>query len=370
VYEAQRAWARSTEHPPLLWAFGVTFVERAMIDAFCRATGTPFPVAVHENRLGIRPGYVYPELEGATVGEFLPDAPNRSVRIRHTVGHGDPLTERPADGPDDDLPLTLVENVDTYGLDRFKIKLDGDVEGDVDRLRSVLDVLEEVCTDFAYTLDANEQYASVADLRTVLERCDDDGDRLLFVEQPFPRETALRPPVTDALRNWRDRPPIVIDESDAELDTCGRALDRGYDGTSHKNCKGVFKGIVNACLAEKRRQEGESVIVSGEDLTNIGPVSLQQDLAVMATLGIDHVERNGHHYFRGLEMFEESVQSSVLDGHPDLYRALPDGTAALSIDDGRVRLDSVVDAPFGYDCAIDPSRYETPDEWQFAPIAE
>src|SRR5262249_58169107 len=70
--------------------------------------------------------------------------------------------------------------------------------------------------------------------------------------------------------------------SDWISDVCSsdlRALARGYQGTSHKNCKGVFKGIANACLVESLRREpgGEKLVMSGEDLANIGPVALLQD---------------------------------------------------------------------------------------------
>ena len=66
----------------------------------------------------------------------------------------------------------------------------------------------------------------------------------------------------------------------------------GYAGTSHKNCKGIFKGLINRCLIEQRRSDGETTIMSGEDLCNVGPVALLQDLAVCAALGIESVERN------------------------------------------------------------------------------
>ena len=34
--------------------------------------------------------------------------------------------------------------------------------------------------------------------------------------------------------------------------------------------------------------------MSGEDLANVGPVALLNDLAVMSVLGVEDVERNGH----------------------------------------------------------------------------
>jgi hypothetical protein len=85
--------------------------------------------------------------------------------------------------------------------------------------------------------------------------------------------------------------------------------------------QGIVKGIANACLL--RAKPGQ--ILSGEDLSNVGPVALLQDLAVCASLGIPHVERNGHHYFRGLSMFPPDIQDRILRHHGDLYTQHKDG---------------------------------------------
>ena len=370
IYDAQQAWGMESPHPPLLWGFGVTFVERAVIDAFCRATDTSFPDAVRDGSLGIEPGRIYPELEGTNPGDVLAE-PLERIRVRHTVGYNDPLADRPADAPDDGLPVTLEENIEAYGIDRFKLKIGGDVDKDVARLRDVLSVIERNLEDYAFTLDANEQYDSVSDLRELLGRLAEDQavegfrERLLFVEQPFDRSIALTPTVGEQLADWTDAPPVVIDESDGELQSFGRALELGYAGTSYKSCKGVFKGVANACLAAKRRAEGAECVISGEDLSTIGPVCLPQDLAAMATLGIEHVERNGHHYFRGLSMFDADVQQTALEAHPDLYRRHEREFATLAVENGHVSAESVTAAPFGFAGELDLSSYATPDDWSF-----
>src|SRR2546428_6121899 len=135
-------------------------------------------------------------------------------------------------------------------------------------------------------------------------------------------------------------------------------LTNEYAGTSHKNCKGIVKGIANACLLEKRRRDGERVVLTGEDLCSLGPVALLQDLAMMALLGIEHVERNGHHYYRGLSMWPADWQDAALAAHGDLYCRHRDGFACLHIREGRVALDSVNTAPFGVTTLFDPSRFE------------
>ena len=177
-----------------------------------------------------------------------------------------------------------------------------------------------------------------------------------------------------ALLAWRERPPIIIDESDGELSSALTALESGYVGASHKNCKGVFKGIANACLIRHRRRQepGALRIISGEDLCNLGPVALLEDLAVLATLGIEHAERNGHHYFAGLSMLPEDVQTQMLAAHADLYRphTTPRGRRfpTLAVENGSVAVGSVTAAPFGPAADLDPSRFTPVAAWDYASL--
>lgn len=374
VYLAQERWAAGCGYPPLLAGFGVSLVERAMLDAFCRLTHTPFAIALRANTLGVRLGELHSALDGVAPTQFLPATALRAIRLRHTVGLGDPLTE--GDIPsgerlDDGLPQSLEVSIRTYGLTHFKIKLSGDTARDVPRLQQVAAVIAANTSDYAFTLDGNEQYHEVGAFRQFWNTLGDDATlapflpHLLFVEQPLHRDVALTADVGAALLGWRDRPAIIIDESDGQFDSLPIALASGYAGTSHKNCKGVFKGIANACLLERRRRDDPAgrYILSGEDLAIVGPVSLLQDLAAMANLGIAHVERNGHHYFTGLSMYPPDVQERVLAAHGDLYRRHERGYATLAIRDGTVQTESVVDAPFGVGFGLDPSGFTPLERW-------
>jgi hypothetical protein len=162
---------------------------------------------------------------------------------------------------------------------------------------------------------------------------------------------------------------MIIDESDAETDSLLRALELGYHGTSHKNCKGVFRGVINACLVEwLNRQRSEAgaggYIMSGEDLANIGPVALLQDLAVASSLGVSSIERNGHHYFAGLRAFPESVADQVLAAHGDLYHRSRDGWPTLSVRRGRLSLASLQQAPLGVGFEIDVEQFTAAARWR------
>jgi hypothetical protein len=359
VDAAQSAWGRSEALAPLLTQFGTSLVERALIEAVCRASGQPFARLLRSDAFGIRLDDIHPALAGRTPADLLPERPLDRIITRHTVGLADPLTDADIapDAPlDDGLPQSLVACIRTYGLRHFKIKLSGALDRDRERLSHVAEVLEEHApADYAFSLDGNEQFHVVADFRAFWDELCRAAelrrffDHLLFVEQALHRDVALQPEVAGMLNDWPGRPSLIIDESDAELDSLPRALALGYAGTSHKNCKGVFKSIANACLLANRNREEpvRRLIMSGEDLANIGPVALLQDLAVCASLGIESVERNGHHYFAGLSMFPGEVQRQVLEVHGDLYHPSRDGWPTLTVRAGVLQTDSVVAAPFG-----------------------
>ena len=115
-------------------------------------------------------------------------------------------------------------------------------------------------------------------------------------------------------------------------------------------------------MARRATETGIPHILSSEDLANVGPVALTQDLAVLATLGISHSERNGHHYFAGLSMFPDDVQGQIESHHGTLYRS-EGAFPTLAVTDGRLDVSSVVMAPFGYAFDLDTTRYTPLDEW-------
>ena len=325
-------------------------------------------------------GSLHRELEGIEAASFLPAEPLRSMISRHTVGLTDPLTE--ADVPaaervDDGLPQALESCVRTYGLTHFKIKLWGDAARDLDRLRGVADVIDRTVGasggDYAFSLDGNENFKAIEPFRKLWDSLTNEPTlkrfmtRLLFVEQPLHRDVALGDEVKRAFLAWKERPPVIIDESDGEVGSASRALACGYAGTSHKNCKGVFKSIANAGLLSRRHKEnpGGRFVQSAEDLSNIGPVALMQDTAVVATLGIPHAERNGHHYFKGISALPQDLQDVALGAHGDVFRRHERGFVTSRIERGRTDVGSLVDSPFGVDFDFDPSRFTPLEKWSY-----
>jgi hypothetical protein len=234
-------------------------------------------------------------------------------------------------------------------------------------------VLNKIGLEYAFTMDGNENYhalttfkelwdnlASIQEITTFLSR-------LIFIEQPLHRDIALADELRFDLDQWPDHPAIIIDESDGRVGDLKKALEIGYAGTSYKNCKGFFKGFANASYLHvlRHQQPGKPFILSSEDLSTVGPISLLQDLAVLATLGLQHTERNGHHYFKGLSMLPDPIQDDVLHYHSDLFKRHVEGFPTLDISDGGIKLGSIIQAPFGMGFDMDTSKFMPLEDWHY-----
>ena len=374
LYDAQAKWAAGEGLAPLIWHFGVTMVERAVIDALCRYWRVPFQTApwrrtasASRSPRSIRTS-ARPRRRRCSSG-----ARSNPSTCATPVGLSDAILPEEVEEPlNDGLPESMLDDIRAYGLTYYKIKVRGDVDVDVARLRSIAEVFRSLGVEgYRFTLDGNETFYDVDTFRTFWDRIRSDAalsaffKRLIFIEQPFTRKIALSHELGRDLKSWQDAPPMIIDESDGSLEDVPTALSHGYCGTSHKNCKGVFKGIVNAVYIHdaNKRAGKDRYFMSGEDLVNIGPVALLQDLTLMGVLNISHVERNGHHYFRGLSMFSDALQEEMLKHHGDLYHRHPDGYAALNIVKGRVDIHSLIRAPFGVAFIPHESEYVPLAEW-------
>ena len=329
---------------PLLAGYGPALLDRALLDAVCRATGYSFYTAMHSNLAGIGPGR--PEFAGMDFDQFLAAlAPAAAIEARHTVGLVDAITAGDLTEPvRDGLPETLEQVVSFYGHRYFKLKVAGNKAADLARLSAIAAVLDRLTGPYFISLDGNEQYADAAGVAELLSQMRATPalarmvDAILFVEQPIARKSALEV-------DWRNvalGKPVIIDESDGELDTFVRARAQGYAGVSSKTCKGFYKSVLNAarCRSWNAEQSALRYFMSAEDLTTQAGLSVQQDLALVNLLGITHVERNGHHYVNGMAALGRKEQQDFLAAHPDLYEA-SHGAVRLKISDGRITLGSL-----------------------------
>jgi hypothetical protein len=347
--------------PPLAAGYGQALLDRAVLDAVCVAGGTTLAEAIRGNIPGVTTAMT-PELADFDLDGFLGGlAPLNKVAARHTVGMIDPLvaSDQSADERlDDGLPETLEEVISAYGIRHFKIKITGDVDEDTEGLSRVAATLDTIPDAYEASIDGNEQYAGEAGVLELLSRLDGLASpalqRLLastiYIEQPINRAVSLDTPV----HGIAARAPLIIDESDGTLDAFPKHRPLGYSGVSSKTCKGFYKSILNAarCRQWSAEDGGKRYFLTGEDLTLQAGVALQQDLALISILGIDHAERNGHHYTHGMIAASPEEQARFLAAYPDLYRDL-NGVTCARIENGAMSTAGVLAKP-GWGSAVTP----------------
>ncbi|MBJ18454.1 MAG: mandelate racemase [bacterium] len=366
----QRVHGQSVDSPDrLLRGFGVALVERAVMDAVCRLADMSFFDALKADLFQVEPHLVYPELDGWSLAQSLPTAPLEHIALRHTIGLLDPLRDadiEEVDRVDDGLPQSFEDDVRVNGLKWFKLKLSGDSNVDIPRTLAFGEVLSENVGQAArFTVDGNEQFSDASGLLSFFQQLDNEpGGRallegLLYIEQPLPRAISLVDEAAPILAALKEIAPVILDEADHGVEALPRALDLGYGGVSVKNCKGVLRAMLHRGLCEQR-----GAFQSGEDLTNMGVLALQQDLATMSALGLGHVERNGHHYFRGLDHLSKKEAASAAEHHPDLWKGTVDGHF-MKIVGGNLDISSLQSKGYGYASKIDWEARTPLERWTF-----
>jgi hypothetical protein len=342
---------------PLVASYGRALLDRAMLDALLKAHGVSFWHGMRANIGGMAAHAVAPDLAGFDFAALLAGLdPLRRLHARHTVGLVDPITagdqtERVNDG----LPETLEEVAAAYRHRYWKLKVGGNVAADVERLARIAGVLDRLHGGYHASLDGNEQYED-ADGALALWRAMEAEPRLnklcasiLYIEQPVKRARALETGMS-ALAAAR---PVIIDESDGPLDAFVTARALGYAGVSSKCCKGVWRSLINLarCRSWNAAEGRERYFMSAEDLTTLAGVCVQQDLALVALLGLPHVERNGHHFVDGFAGRPKAEAVRFMEAHPDLYADTPHGPR-LNIRDGILEFASL--AVPGLGASIEP----------------
>ncbi len=362
------AWCGELEIVPLLASFGLSLWERAVLDAACRAHDMCFADAVRGNLFAIDPGAAHPQLAGTTPADWLPPEPLQRIAVRHTVGMGDPLEWEdvtPSERLDDGRPQTLRQYIRQSGIRYFKLKLGGQLDADLARLGRIVAVIEaELSGEYGVTLDGNEQFDDWEQLTALLEAMEADRrfstlwNNTIAIEQPLPRSIALERPLDSIAARLAEK-PVIIDESDGTLDAYPRAIALGYGGVSSKNCKGALRSLLNAGLVQWAASEypHRKQLMTGEDLCSVGVVPVQADLCLAATLGLSHVERNGHHFHPGLSYLPPASQQEALQAHPDFYIRIGD-IVSPRLHDGEFSIASLHCHGFGFDWR--PRR----DDWQ------
>ena len=369
-------WAADTGAQPLLASFGLSMIERAVMDALARATGNNLADALRQNLYQLRPGEVHQKLSGVAPAEWLPAKPPESIFVRHTVGLGDVLLSTELDEDqrlNDGFPQTLEEYIQQTGTRFFKIKVSNQLEHDLARLARIANLAQSYLgEEYGVTLDGNEQYKQAAQFDELIDAIRGTAalrtlwQNILWIEQPLERSIALDQQHTDGIRDLAEEKPVIIDESDGHCHSYRDAVSLGYRGVSSKNCKGAVRSILNAGLTWSLNQRGEQqrYFMSGEDLCSVGIIPVQSDLCLAVTLGLEHVERNGHMYHPGLSYLPEPAQRAALEAHPDFY-AQQHGRIVPHVHQGRFDIGSLQCPGYGFATLPDMNDYESPDDWSF-----
>ncbi len=336
------AYGHSRPSVGLVENFGPALLDRAVLDAMCRALNISFYDAIAKNVAGIS----FPELDMLRFLRGL--KPGNQIAARHTVGLVDPITSLDNNTPvKDGLPETLEEVIASYGHRWFKLKVGGDLEADIERLGAIAAVLDRIGEPYKASLDGNEQFedaGSVTDLWEAVKaepRLKRLASSIVFIEQPIKRQNALpaaRESADAGKALFKLLPvPVIIDESDDSLDAFQRAKALGYKGVSSKTCKGLYKSLINAARC---KAWGDGYFMTGEDLTIQAGIALQQDLALVSLLGLTHVERNGHHYVNGMANLPQHEQDRFFNEHQDLYER-SHGAVRVRINGGMMQMKSL-----------------------------
>ncbi len=341
--ESQLSACARQDIPPLAAIYGPALLDKAILDALLRGLGLSVFEGLTRNLIGLD-ARLTPDLDDREIAEFIGTREIlKTVPVRHTVGMHDGI-----DGTNG-----LAAIAAQTGCRFFKLKLGGSVDADCERLAAIGTALESIPVTTKVTLDANEQYGSEALLHDLLAQIgkakalESIRERLLYIEQPFPREITFDHALSDLAPY-----SFIIDEADASYDAFPRAFVLGYDGVSSKSCKGIYKSILNAARADKWSKRGRRLaFMAAEDLTCQAGLAVQQDTALVSFLGISHAERNGQHYGQGFGSACAAECEAFLSAHPDFYRRGPVGIE-LAINDGALSTASL--ACPGFASGADP----------------
>ncbi|MGA0570898.1 hypothetical protein ACO2Q9_09285 [Variovorax sp. VNK109] len=325
--EAAIAQAMSRGLPRLVAQFGTAQLDKAVADAALHATGHSWVDGVSAGVLG-DPWSPHIDLKAAS-----------HVTLRHTVGLADILREGSSNElPQDGLPATLEAAIRRYGLHHFKLKLSGKHEADVERLTQIAELLDEQAGDYRVTLDGNETFTDAASLGAFWNAIVPEKSlrellsRTLLLEQPLARSVALR----ESIRSLGIRVPVILDESDDHPEAFEEGLALGYSGISSKACKGIYRSLHSAARVAK---EPAKLLLSGEDLTCQAGLAVQQDTLLASSLGVTHIERNGHHYVDGFGIAPEAESQAFARAFHGFYSQT--GKPRLAVADGRLSLASL-----------------------------
>ncbi|MCW1924315.1 hypothetical protein OKA05_17245 [Luteolibacter arcticus] len=288
----------ATPIPKLCTQVVASAFDAALHDAFgkslglnCYRTYTPELIGHDLSR------YLGADFKGESIQTHVNEKPRDWVWLFHSVGGLDAVLESELkERVNDGLPETLAEWIRRDGLQRIKIKLQGEnLDWDIERTVSIDRVARETRPDveWAYCCDFNEACANVdyvlEFLAKVKERAPKGFESILYLEQPTRRD--LKADSGNHMHRAAEMRPVVIDESLTELESLLLAREMGYTGACLKACKGQSHAVLMAAAGRKY-----GMFLCVQDLTCPG-ASLIHSAGLAANLaGLSTIESNARQY--------------------------------------------------------------------------
>ncbi len=275
--------------------------DAALHDAFGKAQGmncysTYGPAYVNRDLSH----YLGREFKNEYAEQYIRKQPLPRIPMFHSVGAGDPITDADIrQRLNDGLPETLREWIEYNGLNRIKIKLNGeDLSGDLERVIRIDRATAETqqkrgVREWFYCLDFNENCPNVEFLLEFLRRLKEGTpagfDRILYIEQPTARD--LKASRSNVMHQASRLRPVVIDESLIDLESLLVAREMGYTGIALKACKGQSQALLMAAAGQKYK-----MFLCVQDLTCPGAALLHSAGLAAHVPGVTGIEANARQY--------------------------------------------------------------------------
>ncbi len=296
--EVSRDLKLSAPMPKLCAQVTASAFDAALHDAFgkslglnCYRTNSPELIGHDLSR------YLSPDFKGESLQSYLNPDPRDWVWLFHSVGGLDAVVESELkERVNDGLPETLGEWIRRDGLQRIKIKLQGEnLEWDIARTVAIDRVAREVSpdVDWKYCCDFNEACANVEYvlefLAKVKERTPRGFESILYLEQPTRRD--LKADLGNKMHEAAKLRPVVIDESLTDLENLLLSREMGYTGACLKACKGQSHALLMAAAGKKF-----GMFLCVQDLTCPG-ASLVHSASISSHVpGLSTIESNARQY--------------------------------------------------------------------------
>lgn len=359
--------ARRRGEPALIGSVGAALLDRALVDALCRARGLSFASAIRGNAVGIRmlqAGGGADSTTGIGADRAAPDGASRIGRLFGQLGvaaFAAGLTPRPriawrlrVEAPD--APAAPLVD----GVADFVLGLRGDVREDLERLRDLATRLDAL-PGYRLALDGDERFASFEELAELMRKLEQEPAlrrlhaSLAWIEQPLPRDRAF----AQAFDPQAIGVPVIVDESDAESDDFARAIAIGYHGVTTDASKGLYLALLNAARCHRASTVHNRLITVAAASANRHGNGLLQQLALAGLLDQPTIGAIGATAATGaIGATVDPGPATAQDqrpyrtAHPDLIGDPDRSGGGLRIENGGLSLESLNARGFG--TAVDP----------------